>query len=123
LDILFYLLSSSREWSRNILQIFYKYLIFADSFGLWWLPGTSISETDGITPDSLIFFGDLVCAAQSIQEHSSCLALASCISVLEYAVNRRYKEVYELEKVAGCICLSRWPSRGSSDARRFWFGY
>jgi hypothetical protein len=29
------------------------------------------------------------------------------ISVFEYAVSRRYKEVYEREKVAGCVCLSR----------------
>jgi hypothetical protein len=41
------------------------------------------------------------------------------ISVLEYAVSRRYKEVYELEKVADCVRLSRWSSCRSSDARRF----
>src|SRR5437588_8554029 len=43
---------------------------------------------------------------------SPVLATQLGISVLEYAVSRRKKEVDEREKVAGCVCLSRWVSCG-----------
>ncbi len=35
----------------------------------------------------------------------------------------RNKEKEEREKATGCVCLSCWPSCGSSDTRRFRFDY
>src|SRR6266536_2258471 len=34
----------------------------------------------------------------------------------------RNKEKEEREKATGCVCLSCWPSCGSSDTRQFRFG-